>query len=163
MRRAGPSERAAGSFLASVTESRLEAAWHLLALGLRVGEVLALRWANIDPAAGLITVRYAVAGVPYSALAVPPANRGERVIDALPALGALDRLQRRQQIARSEWGAEYCDHGFVVCRADGHALHPRDLRHAFSQATAEVGLPRLGLRDLRGIYASTRFIEQVRS
>jgi integrase len=45
-------------FLASVREDRLYAAWLLLAtLGLRRGELLGLRWADVDLAAGRIAVR----------------------------------------------------------------------------------------------------------
>ncbi len=138
------------AFLSTGAHSRLEIAWHLLAVaGLRVGEVLALRWADVDASTGLIHVRHAVVGVPYAALALPASASGERVVDAHPVFDALERHHRRQEAARSEWGAEYDDGGLVVCRADGRPIHPRDLHHAFTCSVREAGLPAIRLHDLR--------------
>jgi integrase len=137
------------AFLAATAHSQLEAAWHLLAvIGLGVGEVLALRWADVDPTTGLIHVRHAVVGVPYAALAAPDWANGERVVDARPVLDVLDRHYRRQAAARTEWDVEYRDDGLVVCREDGRPLHPRDLHRAFGCADADTGLPGLRLSDL---------------
>jgi integrase len=47
-----------GTFLASVREDRLYAAWLLLAtLGMRRGELLGLRWADVDLNGGRIAIR----------------------------------------------------------------------------------------------------------
>lgn len=141
---------AGDAFLLAASGSQLEVAWHLVAVaGLRVGEVLALRWADVDATAGLINVRHAVFGVPYAALAVPRAVTGERVVDGVPVLDVLSRHHRRQEARRSEWGADYHDESLVVCRADGRPLHPRDLHRAFELAVADAGLPAIGLSDLR--------------
>lgn len=140
---------AVDAFLAAAVHTRLEVAWHLLAaVGLRVGEILALRWADVDATTGLINVRHAVVGVPYAALAVPDSATGERVVDARPVLDVLDRHHRRQAAARTEWDAEYRDEGLVVCRADGRPLHPRNLHRAFGCAAADASLPGLRLSDL---------------
>lgn len=44
--------------------------------------------------------------------------------------------------SRSAWGAEYRDEGLVVCREDGHPLHPRDLHR------------KIRLHDLRHTHAT---------
>lgn len=95
---------AVDAFPLAVSGFRLEVAWHLLAVaGLRVGEALALRWADVDATAGLIYVRHAVFGVPYAALAVPRSIAGSRVVEAGPVLDVLSRHHRRQEAGRSEW------------------------------------------------------------
>lgn len=162
MRRSGAENGdAAEMFLASVEGTRLEVAWQLVALGLRVGEVLALRWADVDAATGRITVMRPVPGVPYSALAAPAFAPRERVVDGAAVLGLLDRHQRRQQAARSEWGSEYDDEGLVVCSENGRPLHPHDLHRAFSQAAIGAGLPVLRLSQLRDGRPTTRARGQV--
>lgn len=138
------------AFLDATVDSQLEAAWHLIAFaGLRVGEVLALRWADIDAAAGLLRVRHAVVGVPYSALAVPGSIAGERVVDALPAIDVLVDHHERQEAIRSEWGSEHRDDSLVVCREGGRPLHSRELHRAFARLICDAGLPEIQLPDLR--------------
>lgn len=137
------------TFLASSAHSRLEVAWHLLALGLRVGETLALRWSDVDVGGTAIHVTKAVPDTPYSALALPDPIQRERVIDAAPIVDVLGRHHRRQEAARSEWGPTYRDEGLVACRVDGCALHPRELNRAFTQAADDAGLPHLRISNLR--------------
>ena len=133
-----------GAFLSAFASTRLEVAWHLLVdAGMRIGEVPALRWADVDAESGRIDVRNAVVGVPYTALAVPPAWLGARVISASPGVqDALRRHRRRQDAERSEWGEHYRDADLVVCREDGGPLHPR----ALNRVLRHEGL---GLADLR--------------
>jgi integrase len=137
-------------FLAAAADTRLEAAWHLLAhTWMRVGEVLALRWADLDVRDGRINIPNAVVGVPYAALALPPTGTGARHIDACAdVMGALSRHHLRQLAERSEWGARYIDADLIVCREDGRPLHPRALHRAFGQRVAAAGLPAIALADL---------------
>lgn len=139
------------AFLAASTDTRVEAAWHLLAdAGMRVGEVLALRWADVDTGTGRINVRNAVVGVSYAVLAAPPTGPSVRAITASPeVMGTLRRHRWRQDAERAEWGGYYRDGDLVVCREDGRALHPRVLHRAFRHRVAAAGLPDLGLADLR--------------
>lgn len=138
-------------FLAATVNTRLEAAWHLVAFsGIRVREVLAVRWMNIDAQAGLISVESAVAGVPYAAIAVPPTIESTRRIEVDPALASILEIHReRQQAERSEWGACYASKDLVICREDGWPLHPRNLDRACRHAAERAGLPPVGLPTLR--------------
>ena len=70
----------------------------MLVTGLRPGEAAALQWGDIDPAAGTLSVRRAIAWEGNSRwhLGPPKSKAGQRAI-ALPslALGLLSRLERR--------------------------------------------------------------------
>lgn len=122
------------SFLAAARGGRLEAAWHLAVLaGLRAGELLALRWADVDLDRARLEVRDAVVGVPYTAIKPSPEACRARVVDIDPATALLLRMHRdRQQVARADWGNEYSSQDLVICREDGRPLHPRSLDRALT-------------------------------
>ena len=139
------------AFFAAVVDTRLEAAWHLIAFaGTRLGEVLALRWGDVDEPTGCIRVQNAVVGVPYAALAAPATAAHARTIELDRDLAAsLSRHDHRQQAERSEWGAGYTDHDLVICHENGETLHPRDLERKFSRVLEREGLRPMDLSALR--------------
>src|SRR2546430_5989161 len=85
-------------FLTAASRDRLHAAWRLSLYGLRRGEVLGLRWSDIDLKAKSLTVRQARVLVEYKVLIEEPKSRnGHRT---LPLDGtrteALTALHTRQ-------------------------------------------------------------------
>jgi integrase len=146
-----------GTFLASVREHRLYAAWLLLAtLGLRRGELLGLCWKDVDLAAGRMAVRHTlvmVSGKP--ALAEPKTAKGRRSITLAPDVAeALRRHHARQAAERLSWGAGYTDSGLVVTTEDGRPMHPETFSTMFGRLAARAGLPAIRLHDLRHSTAS---------
>ncbi len=93
-------------FLASVTGSRLEAVWRLAAMtGMRRGEILGLRWADVDLDAARISVRNAVVSVAYAVIESTPKSHNARVIDLDAETVDLLRAHRvRQQVERRRVG-----------------------------------------------------------
>lgn len=72
-------------FLQAVRGDRLEAAWRVAAMtGMRRGEVLGLRWSDIDTDASRIAVRNAIVSVAYEVLESTPKSQQARVIDIDP-------------------------------------------------------------------------------
>jgi integrase len=70
------------SFLVAVEGSRLEAVWRLAAMtGMRRGEILGLRWSDLDLDAARLAVRQALVTVGYSVIKSTPKSHGARVID----------------------------------------------------------------------------------
>jgi integrase len=143
-------------FLDSVAGTRLEAAWHLAAMtGMRRGEVLGLRWADIDFDAARLTVRHTIISVAYEIRSSTPKTHQARVIDLDPGTVERLRAQRgRQQADRDEWGADYQDGDLVFCREDGSPLHPDMFSQSFERAIAKTDLPRIRLHDLRHTHAT---------
>lgn len=143
-------------FLASVAGTRLEAAFHLSALtGMRRGEVLGLRWKDLDFEARRVSVRHSIISVNYEVQSSTTKSHRARVVDLDPGTIEQLRAQRRRQDAdRAEWGDDYRDHGLVFAKENGEPLHPESFSHAFQRAITQTDLPRIRLHDLRHTHAS---------
>jgi integrase len=144
-------------FLDSVRDDRLYAAWRLAALtGMRRGEVLGLRWADLDLDAGWLAVRQTlvvVANQPQ--LSQPKTTRGRRQLALDPeTITALRGHRRAQAAERLAAGPAWSDTGLVFTRQDGRPLHPEYVRRLFDRRINRVGLPRIRLHDLRHTYAT---------
>lgn len=144
------------SFLSLVEGHRLGAAWHVSAMtGMRRGEVLGLRWADVDVDNSRIRVRQALVSVAYELVFSTPKNHRARVIDLDP--GTVDQLQfhrKRQLEDRDEWGIDYQDLDLVFCKENGAPLHPQTFSQAFERLIAKTDLPRIRLHDLRHTHAT---------
>jgi integrase len=146
-----------GIFLASVREDRLYAAWLLLAtLGLRRGELLGLRWPDVDLTSGRIAIRHTlvmVDGKPV--MAEPKTAKGRRSLTLAPQVLEALRVHRARQAAeRLSWGADYTDSGLVVTTEDGRPMHPEWLSGLLVRQARRAGLPQIRLHDLRHSVAS---------
>jgi integrase len=149
-----PTELAA--FLESVTGTRLEAAWRLAAMtGMRRGEVLGLRWCDVEFDASRIAVRNAVVSVAYEVLESSPKSHQARVIDLdRETTALLQRHRERQQQEREDFGAGYNDLDLVTCAEDGSPIHPQSFSQAFATAIERADLRKIRLHDLRHTHAT---------
>ncbi len=155
-------------FLRHVEGDELHAAWLLFATtGDREGEIAGLTWADLDLDAGWMRVDWTF-GVVAGQLTWKPrpkSEAGERVMALDPAtVDALRDHRRRQAEARLRagpvWREGYTDHqgltrtGLVWTYEDGSLINPVTLYRRFVKLTAEAGLPRIRLHDVRHSYAS---------
>ena len=144
------------AFLESVAGTRLEAAWHLAAMtGMRRGEVLGLRWADIDFEAGRLAVRHTIITVNYEVQDSTPKSSQARVVDLDP--GTIRQLRDhhvRQLLEREEWAAGHGDGDLVFAHEDGTPVHPDVFSQMFGRAVAKTALPRIRLHDLRHTHAT---------
>jgi integrase len=118
-----------GTFLASVRDDRLYPAWLLLAtLGMRRGELLGLRWADVDLQEGRIAIRHTLVMVDGKpAMAEPKTAKGRRSLALAPEVLETLWVHRAHQAAeRLSWGPGYTDSGLVVTTEDGRPMHPGD-------------------------------------
>ena len=146
-----------GIFLASVREDRLYAAWLLLAtLGLRRGELLGLRWADVDLNGGRIAIRHTLVMVDGKpAMAEPKTAKGRRSLTLAPEVLDSLRVHHAHQVAeRLSQGTDYSDSGLVITAEDGRPMHPETLSGVFVRRAKRAGLPPIRLHDLRHSVAS---------
>lgn len=153
----------ARTFLASVAESRLYGAYQLLLYtGMRRGEMLGLRWSDVDlDAARLQIVRSYVAtgaqrtgelGAEFSS---PKTAKGRRQL-ALddPTITALRAHRARQNQEKLLIGSGYVDQDMVFAMPDGKPIHPKLMSWYFVRDIGAADVPTIRLHDLRHTHAT---------
>lgn len=143
-------------FLDSVRGSRLEAVWRLAAMtGMRRGEILGLRWADVDLEAASLSVRHAVVAVAYEVIESTPKSHNARVIDLdTETVDLLRAHKRRQQEERVEWGVDYKEHDLLASWENGSPIHPHSFSQSFERLVRRAGIRKIRLHDLRHTHAT---------
>lgn len=147
----------ARQFLASTATDTWHAAWVLaLTTGLRRGELLGLRWRDIDLEAGRLAVTQTRIAVGYDAQSsAPKTDRSRRSIALDPDTVAVLRSHRKRQVEdRLAWGEAWVDSGLVFVREDGSPIHPQRTSQAFERAVKKAGVPMIRFHDLRHTMAT---------
>jgi integrase len=145
-------------FLAAIRGDRLEAAYLLaLAAGLRQGEILGLRWADLDFAAGTARIRVALQRVDGRFALVEPKSATSRRIVPLPSLvtEALFVHRERMVVERATVpppAPPFAD--LVFTTTAGHPIDGINLTRRFQRILRGAGLPRQRFHDLRHACAS---------
>ncbi len=139
----------AAVFLERTKGDRLHAAYHLLLnTALRRGELLGLRWADVDLEGGYITV--AQAQRESGKFAAPKTDAGRRKIALSPeVVASLRRHQAGQAMEKLRAGSKYTDSGLVFRNAFGAKLTPGRFLEALKAAERAAGLPPLNVRAMR--------------
>jgi integrase len=137
--------------------TRLEGPVTVAALtGLRRGEILALRWRNIDLDRGLIFVTEAVEqtkslGVRFKGTKTVSSRRvlpiARQLIEWLKSYRSLQDMERDAALF-------WKDLDLVFCNPDGSAWPPNTLTNEFSDMRKLAGLGRFRFHDLRHAFAS---------
>jgi integrase len=148
-------------FLAKASTDRLYVAWRLSLYGLRRGEVLGLRWSDIDLRARTLTVNQGRVLVEYRVrLEEPKSRNGKRTLpldaELVAALTALRRRQLEESVTAGtayesgvtelDWyqGGEY-----VITNEAGTPVHPEWYSDEFRRLLRRAGLRRITLHDSR--------------
>jgi integrase len=141
---------------ASATEVANEVTLALYS-GMRVGEVLGLRWSDVALDAGLLTVSHALQRLGTETKLVEPKSASSHRTLQLPepAIEAL-RNERQRQVARqlaagSKWRPTI--DGLVFTDATGRPLVPISVTRTFQRALRAAGLPPLRFHHLRHLHA----------
>ena len=109
--------------------------------GLRPGELLGLRWEDVDVAEDVIRVRRAVKVHGQPVIEDLKTERSRRTLAMPAAVASMLAAQRRDQAAaRLRAAAEYRDHGLVLSRDDGRPCWPVTVRSKFRALCKRAGL-----------------------
>lgn len=124
--------------------------------GLCRGELLALRWREVDLDAGSLRVTASLQRVGADLVFLPPkTDRARRTVGLPPAAVALLRRHRKEQAERRLLlGEAWADLDLVIERGDGEPFPPDSLSRDWYRLVRRVGLPGLRLHDLRHAYAT---------
>lgn len=144
-------------FLTHVSDDRLYAAWHLAAsTGMRRGEVLGVRWSDVNLDEGRVSVAQALTSVGYKVMiSDTKTTRGTRMVDIDPKTVAALRAHRtRQQQERLAWGPGYRITNLVFTRPDGEWIHPDRFSQMFRAHVAAAEVPSIRFHDLRHTHAT---------
>jgi integrase len=143
----------ARALLDAASDDRLEALWVLaLTTGMRRGELLALRWRDVDLDAGYLTVTGTVARAPGEGMvrAEPKTARSRRRVELSRA--AVVALRRRHALSIEERFAAanlWQDRDVVLSTVLGGYLDFTSLAEAFRELLARADLPPIRFHDLR--------------
>jgi integrase len=145
------------TFLEHIGDERHYAAYLLAATtGMRRGEVLGLRWQDVDLGLARLAVRQSIINVAYEVkVAEPKTARSRRSIALDQRTVAALRAWRKVQLEdRLLLGDDYENSGLVFTRADGRFVHPDRFSQLFEKRIASSGLRRIRLHDLRHTHAT---------
>jgi integrase len=146
------------AFTASTSSHRWAGVWALMATtGMRRGEVLGLRWSDVNLEVGTVTIRST--RIRYGTTittSTPKTARGNRTISVGPAaVTALRAWKRTQSQDRLLMGSDWQNlDDLVVTIADGSAPNPEAFSNLFGDLAKRAGLPAIRLHDLRHSYAT---------
>jgi integrase len=143
---------------------RLEALYTVaLAVGLREGEALGLRWDDVDLEAGTLSVRAAVQRLNGKLRMEEVKTDTSRRLIVLPRV-AVEGLQahRQRQLAEcARLGKRWADTGLVFTSTRGTPLEPRNVVRHFHETLRKAGLPHKRFYDLRHTCASLLLVQGV--
>ena len=142
----------ARAFLAAVADHRLYAAFHLsLVTGVRRGEVLALRWADVDVAKReLQVVQQLTTERGRPVLKQLKTQQSERIVTFGPATAAVIEAHNEKQRAEAEFaGGAWKDQGLVFTTALGGWVDPNNFGRLMDSLVERAGVPRITPKGLR--------------
>lgn len=145
------------TFLEAAREHRHSALWWILGTtGMRRGEALGLRWADIDLDRAQIKVQRAlVTGDGGKMWSTPKTKAGWRTVSIDEDTVAVLRTHKARQAAEKlALGAGYQDNDLVTAQEDGDSVSPTRVTEQFGRLQRRAGLPHIRLHDLRHTYAT---------
>ncbi len=141
----------AREFIALHEGDRLLPLWvFLLSSGLRIGEVVALRWPNVDLDSRHVRVNEFATVLGYEVQSsTGKSTDAVRTVDIDDHLIRLLRTHRKVQAEEELAVADYDVTDYVFTKPAGGAYHPQFLSRLLGTISVEVGLPRLTAHGLR--------------
>lgn len=120
-------------------------------MGLRRGELLGMRWSDLDLDNGTLMIEQTVQRVGGELVLSDAKTEGSEAPLPLPEWTWLVLLehQEAQKAARERVSAVWQEHGLVFPSEVGTPMEPRNLNRHFASLRATAGLPTIRLHDMR--------------
>jgi integrase len=136
---------------------RLEALYSVaLALGLRLGEALGLKWSDVDLDAGVLRVRRAAQRIPHEGIRlveVKSANSRRALVMPATVVRQL-REHRVRQLQERLAADDWTEMDLVFASETGTRLDGPNVTHRFHRILKRAGLRKMRFHDLRHACAS---------
>jgi integrase len=151
--------------LNAIEGERLEALYYLaITTGLRQGELLGLRWSDLDWETGRLRVQRQLQRVPGEGLVFsePKSNASRRLVKlGSTVLEKLHEHRERQEQERLLVGERWQKHELIFPSTIGTPMEPRNLFRQFKDLLKRAGLPDIRFHDLRHTAATLMFEQDV--
>ncbi len=123
--------------------------------GLRRGEILALRWRDVDLTNGLLSIKESAEEVGKEVrYKETKSGKARTVALSSTVKEELNRHRVGQAEEQLKLGMRPDDNSFVVAQIDGRPLKPTSLTHEWTRLVAKTSLPRIRFHDLRHSHAT---------
>ncbi|MFJ7308827.1 tyrosine-type recombinase/integrase [Peribacillus frigoritolerans] len=142
-----------------VVEGTSDEAVYVVAIftGMRKGEILGLKWDDIDLERGKVHVRRSVARIKGSGLILKnvKTKKSKRQISISPyVVNVLKKHYLKQQDWIERLNEEYNDRGMVFCAENGNLKDPNNLLREFNRYVRLAGIRKVRIHDLRHLHAT---------
>lgn len=125
--------------------------------GMRQGELLGLKWENVDLEKGILNVKFSLTRLPGGTLKIqkPKTKSSERAIKlGKESISVLVEQSKRQRREKEKSNGYWQETGHVFTSTVGTAIDPTNLTRQFSHLLKEAGLGKVRFHDLRHTAAS---------
>ncbi|MBK5224415.1 MAG: site-specific integrase [Acidimicrobiia bacterium] len=142
-------------FLDAIASHRMAPAFYFAAhTGMRRGEVLGVRWRDIDLDAGRVSVRQSLVSVAYEvSISDVKTGTSRRTIDIDDGIVRVVADWHTTRTDERGGFAPAAD-DLVFVKADGTSMHPDIFSQLFDRTVAKIDIPDISLHDLRHTHAT---------
>lgn len=145
-------------FISVAAEDDLYHVFLLLATtGMRIGEVLGLRWRDVDLKNCKVTIQQQISFVKGGYVIQPPKTRsGNRTIPVpQQVIDVLKNVNEQQEFKEQFFGQDYQkDLDLVCCTDKGTPLYHGNFTARWNSLIEKAGIPRIRIHDIRHTHAS---------